>query len=617
MSQQRRSFVGPVVSPRVRRVVALAIVVAGAGCAQPSLLPRGASHTTAVRTSQEAPQLPSRADLLARGVADLEAGRADRAADYFRYVLKYDPQDASAHLALAAVYDEQARAGDRAMRDLAEVGYRQALEFDPRSWFAGYRLGLLELDEHRYAEAVSLLSAAALVRRDDPTVLNVLAAALYYSGRTAAARAVIERALAVAPEQPRLLRNAALIAGAEGDFARAEAWRAQLPAGDASSAFVARRLADWRFEYARAPSAAPVVAAAPAAADTAHKRLAPAARSPFLVSGSAEALTTLMSPLPVPAPGAKAQMVQVDVVLIRTQEIETASRGVNLLEGLKLQFGGGDQRTVTDTKGAAVPDGSQDISRIVTRQITFPSVNYSLNIANNGYDRADVLARPTLVALDGQPAHFFSGEELSLAVSGQFSGNIIDKKVGVELAVTPTLLDDNTVLLSVNATRSFLNTSFLPEATSALRTTQQRVTTSVAVQLGQTVVLSGLSEHQVEESKVGVPVLQELPGVQYFFSQRDHLVFEKSTLVLLTPRRVGAVTQNESGAYEASGFDVMASYFPELQRRANTLEQIGREFKTNALRHLLDLDDMKTGDVFDRKGVFVRLGHQLRTVMAF
>jgi hypothetical protein len=26
------------------------------------------------------------------------------------------------------------------------------------------------------------------------------------------------------------------------------------------------------------------------------------------------------------------------------------------------------------------------------------------------------------------------------------------------------------------------------------------------------------------------------------------------------------------------------------------------EFKGNALRHLLDLDDMSTGDVFDRKG---------------
>lgn len=41
------------------------------------------------------------------------------------------------------------------------------------------------------------------------------------------------------------------------------------------------------------------------------------------------------------------------------------------------------------------------------------------------------------------------------------------------------------------------------------------------------------------------------------------------------------------------------------------------EFKGNALRHLLGLDDMSTGDVFDRKGAMERLGHQLRTVMTF
>lgn len=57
------------------------------------------------------------------------------------------------------------------------------------------------------------------------------------------------------------------------------------------------------------------------------------------------------------------------------------------------------------------------------------------------------------------------------------------------------------------------------------------------MRFGETVIISGLSEKETERLKDGVPFLQEIPGIQYFFSREDTLDFTKSVLILLTPRQ--------------------------------------------------------------------------------
>ncbi len=518
--------------------------------------------------------VPVQSPTLASGLEALSGGQLEEAARHFQAALKLNPQDATAHMALATTYHLQARKGDMNARSLAEVGYQQALQLNPSGWLAAYRLGLLELETERYGDALGHLSLAALKRPDDPEVLNALAAAAYYTGQMDLAQNSIRKAMALS-EQASIRRNAAMIAAAGGDTGRAGELLAgvevELP--PEASAFVRRRIQDWGFQLASGET--PAAEAMPA--DTtesfvAESGLQPATRSPFLPLPdssssdyrSSSVYSTMMAPLPKPASNARARMVQVDAVVLRTEEIESRTRGVNLLEGLQIQFSGNTRLTGTHTVDA---DGNRASSfeRVVTRAIGIPEINYSLNIANDHVDHADIVARPTLVALDGQPANFFSGEEVSIPITGNFSSTLVDKKIGIELAVTRTFLDEDTVLLSVNASRSFI--SPMVDARHSLTTTQQKVTTAVAVDFGQTLVLSGLTERQTGRTRSGVPILQDIPGVQYLFSTNDELLYRKSVLILLTPRHTGSSQPPKAKAsdkYRTMMLDNLRHRYPDF-----------------------------------------------------
>ncbi|MEQ8195758.1 MAG: type II and III secretion system protein, partial [Rhodospirillales bacterium] len=241
------------------------------------------------------------------------------------------------------------------------------------------------------------------------------------------------------------------------------------------------------------------------------------------------------------------KMVIVDVVIIRTQENVTTNKGVNLLNGLSVQFGGTSGGFIfTETKTEA--DGPN--TQTITKRLSIPSVTYSLNIANANASRNEILARPTLIALSGQESNFFSGTAVTAAaVGGGTSGATIniEKEIGVKLSVVPAFLKDGRVRLKVNAERTFLSTPDTTSVTFTLRidTTKTTVNANVVMNFGETLILSGLSEKETERRRDGVPGLQDIPLVQYFTSKATTNDFQKSVLILLTPRPASYVFQNE------------------------------------------------------------------------
>jgi len=69
-----------------------------------------------------------------------------------------------------------------------------------------------------------------------------------------------------------------------------------------------------------------------------------------------------------------------------------------------------------------------------------------------------------------------------------------------------------------------------------VETTKIMVNANVVMEFGETLVLGGLSEKETSVTRDGVPVLQDIPGVQYLFSQKDTNDFQRSVLMLITPR---------------------------------------------------------------------------------
>lgn len=480
-----------------------------------------------------------------------------RASRLFNAALKLDVTNANLQFLNGYTYHLMGAAGDSSKLELAEQGLKLTLKFDPGHLAARYQLGLLYMDQRRFGLAQGHFAAVALHRPDDVLVLYNLAASSYYARDPQTAEAALTRLAAVDPElakRPHVLQAQAMTKAALDDpdaaVAFLKSFQAEVPDIDVVQG-VRQRLNSWSAFYDY--DAKTILAQAnPYAADPNNpfgigqdnsfgtdttNQFAPEGTGAFTSeTGQSDGLSGLAG---------EPEMVVVDVVLIGTQEDVREARGINLLNGLQLQFGdpltgaagfGFSSNMVKDNLNSGLAENTQTI----TRSISIPAVTYSLNIANSADANNEILAKPSLVAQSGQTSEFFSGTEiLAAAVSGGDGDSVsVQKEVGVKLAVTPEALDGDLLRLHVVAERTFLtdpSNSVVFEF--RLDTTKTNVNATVTMRYGETLILGGLSERETSRSKDGVPGLMDVPGLNLFFSERTERNFERSIMILMTPRR--------------------------------------------------------------------------------
>lgn len=508
----------------------------------------------------------------------LELDNANRAVNE---ALQLDPRNAHLHFLNGFIYHLQARQGDTQKGELAIEGYRQALRIDPGAWIAQEFLGLAYLDLKQFDRARGAFSEVLLLTPGSSVSIYGLMVASYLTGdaRTACAMADQYRHLTAKPSLG-FLRSSRSVYASCGNFEQAERTRAALvqQAGEGFDVErTDRRVAQWKAFYASqeqragrsqrtslaqapTPGRPEELAQAFSVPDPTRARPAPPAvadDSTTAAPSAPPAPPAVPSVTPsVSAASGGPRMLLVDVVLLSTQELVSTSKGVNLLNALTLQLGSvagnvaAYSRVVTSTAGSATPAA---VASTITRAVTIPALSYSLNIANANNSVNEVLARPTLAAIEGVPSEFFSGVNLSAGVvslSQQGGAAIVplDKRFGIKLAVTPHFLPQGQVQLKVEAQRTALNASSdNPRVAYQIEIGETTANANVVMNVGETLVLSGLSEKSSSTSRDGVPFLQDVPGVQYLFSNQKSNDLQRSVLILVTPRSPVQVAQAAPG----------------------------------------------------------------------
>ncbi len=492
--------------------------------------------------------LPRR--VAAEGIKRLGEGDLDSASLFFNRALKLSPSDANIQLLNGLTYHIQGVRDDSSKLDLAEEGYKLAIQFDPSNWIAHYQLGLLYMDRKQFASAQERFAESLLYRSDSPELLYNMVCASYYNHDPATAAATLGQLERLEPDSPRTLRAGAMVAaalGREGDAIQYYNRYSDLEQDRESIAALYRRLRDWdgyhqANQSARADSASPgrliQVANNKEAKKKDDDKDDVAARADTKASDDS-------------ATGEASDMVIVDVVIVRSEEKTRTRKGVNLLNGLSVQFGArnsSDKDTLQPGWQRTYSVDDDAVGTTITRAINLPALTYSLNIANSTNERNEVLARPTLVAQDGLKSRFFSGINIRAAAVGDGdskSSLSIQDDIGVTLEVTPKVVDDERVQIFVTASRTFLRTpSDDVDFQYRIETSKTDVEANVQMRFGETLILSGLSEKETENIRDGVPGLQDIPIVQYLFAEKSTLDFQKSVLILLTPRKPAYVYQD-------------------------------------------------------------------------
>ena len=441
------------------------------------------------------------AALRSRGLAALAAGETQPAIAAFAELTARAPRDPANQTLLALAY-QRAGSTDPEATELALAGYDLALKAEPGSFWAAALAGKAAFDRGRFGEATRRFAQAVMARPAHADAMHALAAAAYRGGDAPLAAAAATRAAELASDpsaKAAALRLAALAEVASGDAARGAQHLAALSAFDpAQAAAINPRLQQL--------------------AQTAAIDQVPAAGAP-----AAE-----------PAPA----QISVDVAIVLAQNTARERIGMNLLDGLRLQYGTSRNDTRQIISGDIRTDSNQ---RVITETITLPQLTYNINMFNRGGQFYQVVARPSLTAYRGEMSEFFVGRTLKVAVNGVNAAQLEQIDIGIELKVTPIEITAEGARVRIETGRSFLTTDAVGTFNEALTTFRQRVAATAEIRFGETLVLSGLSESVDDSTFSKTPLLGDIPIAGSLFNERGKSSRRDSVLILVTPARPAAL----------------------------------------------------------------------------
>ncbi len=537
-------------------------------------------------TQQFGKNLPeSTSKLVAEGIHSLEIGKPEIASKLFNIAIKFDPQNASYHLLSGLAYHLQFKnGGSSEMRDNAEVGYLLAAKFNPGNSKPYVQLGRLALDAKEYNLALNYFSKSIEYDLKNTDGLFGLAQSSYLIGEFKTTFWATDRLEKLNWNPTTISRMKSVLAAISNDSSGLNENRikyaqdpnlseSQLKAFNLRLNEISSKIEDQMWlQESTSPYKKTSDSETLKTSNTPQQNLnqnetdkneleissdkdrtvrpwydclpANAERIPQEKSDlmtrveSPSEETVLIKPIPRPCLGApNPKMIQMDAFIILSEDENNRSYGVNLLQGLYGFFG--KLSTVTEDTAAAGRQSTVVYTSGIGTSSSAASLSYSLNIANALTNRNEVIARPTLTAIDGLPSTFFSGSTLSVSVGGTVGSisNLVEKPVGLSVSITPTIIDDDTVMIAVRLVRSFIQIPTAGTSNVLVQTSRNSSSASIIARYGETVVLGGLSERDTYSTDSGVPVLKNIPIVQYLFNTYASFDYTRSVMMMITPRK--------------------------------------------------------------------------------
>lgn len=179
--------------------------------------------------------------------------------------------------------------------------------------------------------------------------------------------------------------------------------------------------------------------------------------------------------------------------------------------------------------------------------VNFPDIldaGWDINALFNAFestDNGEIIASPSIKVIDGEEGYIQVGQDFSIK-QRDFAGNVTDQffETGTILRVNPRVLvheGNPYIYMSVAAERSTAQ----PDPVSTI-VNKQEANTEILLLSGESTVIAGLYETDIQKTRRGIPILKDLPGwflgLRYLFgyestssSVQELVILIKATLL--------------------------------------------------------------------------------------
>ena len=156
-----------------------------------------------------------------------------------------------------------------------------------------------------------------------------------------------------------------------------------------------------------------------------------------------------------------------------------------------------------------------------------------------------LLQQPRVFTSDNQEAKFFDGADVPFqtgsttggTTGGGTTSSFDQIAVGIGLNVRPRITKDLNVAMQIEILLSNVDTTTRTVVTPGNNPTilRRQTNTSVVIKNGQTIVISGIRKEQESKVKTKVPLLGDVPGLDWVFSSTEKVSQATELVLFVTP----------------------------------------------------------------------------------
>lgn len=221
--------------------------------------------------------------------------------------------------------------------------------------------------------------------------------------------------------------------------------------------------------------------------------------------------------------------------------------------------GGGGFLAPADPLGMTTVSSVPAAGAGISYYLTALDLNLDLVLRAAASDsRARIMSSPVIMTQDNKEAvleatvkrYFFKGKKYAGEASGNpiYEDDVEQQDVGLTLKVTPRINNKGYVVLTVEQTIDAIAGTQVVNDDEWPIVSSRRMGSDIAVNSGDTVVLGGLAQNTVSDTKSKVPILGDIPFLGWFFRTTRKTKSRNEVVVFLTPRVVTGPADAEDEA---------------------------------------------------------------------
>jgi type IV pilus assembly protein PilQ len=161
----------------------------------------------------------------------------------------------------------------------------------------------------------------------------------------------------------------------------------------------------------------------------------------------------------------------------------------------------------------------------------------------------NILSSPSITTMDNQMAYTENGERVpyvtTISTTAGTTQEVKFEDVVLRLEITPNVIDNRNLKMKikvkkdeVDATRNVLGNPFI---------IKKQTETTLIVQDGETIVISGLTKNTTSNSESGVPWLTDIPVLGWLFKSDSRSSNLQEVLIFITPHILKQAVLKETG----------------------------------------------------------------------